>query len=98
MAGSVDAYHCPAGFEAQCEQALGVAEEAHVNGMQLQDIAVLCLRNDECAEAARIFRAGGLPVFLRGQDEYSVTPTTLLVEALAAWTAPAARDERAEAW
>ena len=84
--GSVDAYHCPAGFEAQCEQALGVAEEAHVNGMQLEDIAVLCLRNDECAEAARIFRAGGLPVFLRGQDEYSVTPTTLLVEALAAWT------------
>jgi DNA helicase-2/ATP-dependent DNA helicase PcrA len=84
--GTVDAHHCPGGFDAQCIQATVVAEEARAAGVPLEDIAVLCLRNDECAEAARIFREGGLPVFVRGQDEYSVTPTTLFVEALAAWT------------
>lgn len=85
--GTVEAHECPEGFESQCRQAAGLAKAAHAAGMPLEEIAVLCLKNDDCAEAARVFRAAGVPVFVRGSDEYPVTPVTLLVEALAAWAA-----------
>jgi len=83
--GTVEAHNCSDGFASQCEQAAELAREAHAAGTPLEEIAVLCARNDECAEAAGILRAAGVPVFQRGKDEYAVTPATLLVEALAAW-------------
>ena len=85
--GTVDAHCCPGGFENQCDEAVALARTAHASGTPLEKIAVVCLRNDECAEIARVFRDADVPVFLRGSGEYPVTPVTLLVEALAAWAA-----------
>jgi DNA helicase II / ATP-dependent DNA helicase PcrA len=84
--GSVEAHLCSAGFGAQCALAAELAQGELAAGTPLEQIAVLCLRNDECAEAVEVLRAAGVPVFIRRQDEYPVTPATLLVEALAAWT------------
>jgi DNA helicase-2/ATP-dependent DNA helicase PcrA len=85
--GSVEAQECPEGFEAQCQQAALLAQGARAAGTPLEEIGVLCLKNDDCSTAARVFRDAGVPVFVRGSDEYPVTPVTLLVEALAAWAA-----------
>jgi DNA helicase-2/ATP-dependent DNA helicase PcrA len=85
--GSVEVHECPDGFESQCRQAARLSQGAHAAGTPLEEIGVLCLRNDDCTEAARVLRTAGVPVFVRGSDEYPVTPVTLLVEALAAWAA-----------
>ncbi|HEX3597176.1 MAG TPA: ATP-dependent helicase, partial [Polyangiaceae bacterium] len=84
--GSVEAHECSDGFEAQCREAARLANAAREAGSPLEQMGVLCLKNDDCAEAARIFRDAGVPVFVRG-SEYPVTPVTLLVEAFAAWAA-----------
>lgn len=68
------------------ERALVAHEEHHV---PYEEMAVLVAKNSECLEAAAVFKARGLPTFVRRADQYPRTPGTSLVEALAAWATSA---------
>jgi DNA helicase-2/ATP-dependent DNA helicase PcrA len=74
----------PAGFAAQCAQALAVARQASDSGVALHEIAVICLSNYQCRQAAETLRRGGLPAIVRDEG-YRHTSVTSLAEASAAW-------------
>jgi len=83
--GTVTAHHVPEGFEAQLAAAAELTERYADHATSYDEIAVLCHSNAECLETADALREAGLPVFVRDNDEYRLTPATLMVEALAAW-------------
>jgi DNA helicase II / ATP-dependent DNA helicase PcrA len=83
--GAVTAHHVPEGFDDQLLTAAELIERYAASGTSYDEVAVLCHSNAECLETADALRAAGLPVFVRDNDEYRLTPATLMVEALAAW-------------
>jgi DNA helicase II / ATP-dependent DNA helicase PcrA len=83
--GTVSAHEVPEGFDQQLIVAAELIERYAQNGTSYDDVAVLCQSNAECQEAADALRDTGLPVFVRDDAEYRLTPATLMVEALAAW-------------
>lgn len=83
--GTVTAHHVPEGFDDQLLEAGELIERYAASGTSYDEVAVLCHSNAECLDTADALRAAGLPVFVRDNDEYRLTPATLMVEALAAW-------------
>jgi len=83
--GTVSAHEVPEGFDHQLLAAAELIERYAQSGTSYDEIAVLCHSNAECLETADALRAAGLPVFVRDDAEYRLTPVTLMVEALAAW-------------
>lgn len=83
--GTVTAHLVPEGFEAQLAAAAALIARYAGDGTSYDEVAVLCHSNAECLETADALREGGLPVFVRNNEDYRLTPATLMVEALAAW-------------
>jgi DNA helicase-2/ATP-dependent DNA helicase PcrA len=83
--GNVSAHYVPAGFDDQVREAAEIVEGCVAEGTPYDEIAVLCHSNIECLAAAAGLRAAGVPTFVRDNDEYRLTPATLLIESLAAW-------------
>ena len=83
--GSVSAHEVPEGFDHQLVAAAKLIERHAQSGTSYDEVAVLCHSNAECLETADALREIGLPVFVRDDAEYRLTPATLMVEALAAW-------------
>lgn len=50
-----------------------------------EDLALICLTNDDCVEAADVLIDAGLPVFVRRKGEYPRTWASAFVEAAADW-------------
>ena len=83
--GEVVAHYCEGGFGEQVRAAIEMCRSLAVGGTPLHEIVVLCSTNAECGEVAEACRVADLAVFCRGSD-YPQTPTTMLIEALAAWS------------
>jgi DNA helicase-2/ATP-dependent DNA helicase PcrA len=83
--GTVTGHDVPEGFDAQLAAAAELIGRYADSGTSYDEVAVLCHSNAECLETADALRVAGLPVFVRDNDEYRLTPATLMVEALAAW-------------
>jgi DNA helicase-2/ATP-dependent DNA helicase PcrA len=83
--GTVTAHHVPEGFDDQLLEAAELIERYAASGTSYDEVAVLCHSNAECLDTADALRTAGLPVFVRDNDEYRLTPATLMFEALAAW-------------
>lgn len=83
--GTVSAHEVPEGFDHQLIAAAELIERYAKSGTSYDEVALLCHSNAECLETADALREAGLPVFVRDNDEYRLTPATLMVEALSAW-------------
>lgn len=83
--GSVTAHYVPDGFDSQLEMARNLIDQHTTEGTSVDEIAVLCQSNAECLHLAQYLRNAGLPVFVRNNDQYGITPATMLIEALASW-------------
>jgi DNA helicase-2/ATP-dependent DNA helicase PcrA len=83
--GTVTAHQVPEGFDAQLVAAAELIQRYAEGETSYDEVAVLCHSNAECLETADALREAGLPVFVRDNDEYRLTPATLMVEALSAW-------------
>ncbi len=82
--GEVKAIHCPTGIEEQRRQAATLVVQARQAGTLLEEIAVICRTNEDCAEMGARLRGQGVPCFVRA-GHYALTPATMLIEGLAAW-------------
>ncbi len=74
-------------MKGQTREALPLIKEAIEQSAPLENIAVICITNSECQEAAEILREDGIPVFVRTSDQYATTPATPLLEGAAEWSA-----------
>jgi DNA helicase-2/ATP-dependent DNA helicase PcrA len=83
--GTVTAHEVPEGFDDQLLAAAELIERYAANGTSYDEVAVLCHSNAECLSAAEALRGAGIPVFVRDNDDYRLTPATLMIEGLAAW-------------
>jgi DNA helicase-2/ATP-dependent DNA helicase PcrA len=83
--GTVSAHEVPEGLEHQFVAVAELIEVYAKEGTSYDEVAVLCHSNAECQDAAEALRGAGLPVFVRDDAEYRLTPATLMVEALASW-------------
>ncbi|MPZ68785.1 MAG: AAA family ATPase [Actinobacteria bacterium] len=82
--GEVRAVHCPSGIDEQRQETGGIVDKARALGTPLEEIAVICRKNEECSEMADFLRARSIPCFVRS-GHYGLTAATMLVENLAAW-------------
>lgn len=83
--GTVHGHLIKEGFDAQLEAVAELIQTYNADGTVCDQIAVLCHSNAECLRAADALREAGVPAYVRDNDEYRLTPATLMVEALAAW-------------
>lgn len=83
--GTVAVHKVEGWVKGQAREALPLIEEAIEQNTPLENIAVICITNNECQEAAEILREGGIPVFVRTSDQYATTPATQFLEGAAEW-------------
>lgn len=83
--GTVAVHKVEGWVKGQAREALRLIKEAIGQNTPLEKIAVICVTNKECQEAAEILREGGLPVFVRTSDQYATTPATQFLEGAAEW-------------
>jgi DNA helicase-2/ATP-dependent DNA helicase PcrA len=82
--GDITLHECDKGPDEQFERMVRVIESESEADTPLDQVAVLCPNNYIKRDAARALEDAGIPAFVRG-DEYRETPTTSLIEGLAAW-------------
>ncbi len=82
--GEVQLYECPEHPRQQFEQLVDLIETERADGTPLAEIAVLCPNKWWKADAAVALKDAEIPAFVRG-EEYRETPTTALIESMAAW-------------
>lgn len=83
--GDVRAQQCPGGIDEQRQRTASLVIQARQDGTLLEEIAVICRTNEDCTEVGQILRDHKVPCFVRA-GHYGLTPATMLVEGLAAWT------------
>lgn len=83
--GTVMVHKAEGWVEGQAREALPPIREAIAQDSPLENIAVICITNNECQEAAAILREDGIPVFVRTSDQYATTPATQFLEGAAEW-------------
>jgi DNA helicase-2/ATP-dependent DNA helicase PcrA len=82
--GAITLHECVGGPDDQRARMVEIVEEQRVGGTPLGEIAVLCPNRWIKADAAAALASAHVRFFARG-DEYRETPTTALIEGLAAW-------------
>lgn len=84
--GVVEVHQIEGWVSGQADDVTGRIAAAHAEDeVPYEKFAIITPTNRECAEAAAVLEAAGLPFFMRHADEYDRTAVTSLIEALAAW-------------
>ncbi len=83
--GTVAVHKVEGWVEGQAKEALPLIREAIAQKTPLENIALICITNNECQEAAQILREDDIPVFVRTSDQYATTPATQFLEGAAEW-------------